>query len=154
MVLCGSFCPGALSLSAGGYLQTCTLLKFGGVYCWGNNDNGQLGTGDTNARLTPTAVIGLAKGGLNSFQLYARGWLFDCKVNVMKSFETSLLRRLKFGLQLFSDCCVNQLHLNGLFIVSTGSSYCIGKPCPPGSYGPAGNQDGSDFVSRFIPVFV
>jgi hypothetical protein len=51
-----------LELSRGGFLQACVLLKIGGVYCWGNNDNGELGTGDKTARLIPTSVMGLGAG--------------------------------------------------------------------------------------------
>ncbi len=57
---------GVKALSAGGFLQSCALMKFGGVYCWGNNDYGQLGTGDTTERLVPTTVAGLAEGSLRS----------------------------------------------------------------------------------------
>jgi hypothetical protein len=53
---------GLLELSRGGFLQACVLLKIGGVYCWGNNDNGELGTGDKTARLIPTSVMGLGAG--------------------------------------------------------------------------------------------
>ena len=34
----------------------CALLAGGAVKCWGLNEYGQLGTGDTTNRLTPTAV--------------------------------------------------------------------------------------------------
>lgn len=53
---------GVKALSAGGFLQSCALMKFGGVYCWGNNDYGQLGTGDTVSKLVPTQVVGLSTG--------------------------------------------------------------------------------------------
>ena len=61
------FTSGAMAFSAGDYLQTCALLTFGGVYCWGNNDYGQLGTNDTTERLVPTAVMKLVKGNVNYF---------------------------------------------------------------------------------------
>lgn len=35
--------------------HTCAVLE-GAVYCWGNNDNGELGDGTTTARTSPTAV--------------------------------------------------------------------------------------------------
>jgi alpha-tubulin suppressor-like RCC1 family protein len=47
----------------------------GSVFCWGNNEFGQLGTGDTNGRLAPTLVSSLPTGAflmshLRMAQLY------------------------------------------------------------------------------------
>ena len=64
--------PPSESLSAGvvalaaGYVHTCSLLTGGGAYCWGYNGIGQLGTGDTTDRHSPTAVTGLGAGGQSS----------------------------------------------------------------------------------------
>jgi alpha-tubulin suppressor-like RCC1 family protein len=52
---------GAVATAAGDK-HTCALLNDSKVYCWGNNENGQLGTGDLNQRLSPTAVVGLEIG--------------------------------------------------------------------------------------------
>jgi hypothetical protein len=48
----------ALALGAG---HTCVLADSGRVYCWGANEKGQLGTGDTLGRSEPTEVPGLTK---------------------------------------------------------------------------------------------
>jgi alpha-tubulin suppressor-like RCC1 family protein len=44
---------------AGGGLHACALLSNGTVMCWGQNDRGQLGVGNTDSNLTPTLVPGL-----------------------------------------------------------------------------------------------
>ena len=53
---------GAVTLAVGGY-HTCVVLTDRSVVCWGANGNGQLGTGDSTDRYTPTAVTGLGAGG-------------------------------------------------------------------------------------------
>jgi len=45
---------------ASGYSHTCAIAgSGGGLLCWGQNGFGQLGTGTTSNKNTPTAVIGL-----------------------------------------------------------------------------------------------
>ena len=56
-----SLSAGAVALAAGGY-HTCALLTGGDVECWGNNGDGQIGTGDNNNRFDPTLVAGLGAG--------------------------------------------------------------------------------------------
>jgi alpha-tubulin suppressor-like RCC1 family protein len=51
---------GVTDLSAGSWIysfHTCALTSAGAVRCWGEGDNGRLGTGSTSDRSTPATVI-------------------------------------------------------------------------------------------------
>ena len=48
-------------ISAGGY-HACAVNNNGGVQCWGNNQQGQLGDGTTIHRSTPVQVVRLSAG--------------------------------------------------------------------------------------------
>lgn len=52
---------GVQAITAGDW-HVCALLESGGVQCWGDNQQGQLGDGSTEARLSPVAVVGLESG--------------------------------------------------------------------------------------------
>ena len=44
---------------AAGRTWSCLALSSGGVRCWGNNEHGQLGSGDTESTAVPRDVVGL-----------------------------------------------------------------------------------------------
>jgi alpha-tubulin suppressor-like RCC1 family protein len=54
--------PSGIKAIAAGGSHTCVVTSAGGVKCWGNNANGQLGDGSGNQRRTPIDVRGLGSG--------------------------------------------------------------------------------------------
>jgi alpha-tubulin suppressor-like RCC1 family protein len=52
---------GVLAIAAGG-LHTCAVTASGGVVCWGNNTNGELGDNSYFGSNVPIAVSGLSSG--------------------------------------------------------------------------------------------
>ncbi|MEQ1741150.1 MAG: hypothetical protein ABL869_01425, partial [Candidatus Nitrotoga sp.] len=52
---------GVAAIAAGGF-HACALTTAGGVKCWGNNIEGELGDSTIINRLTPVSVTGLASG--------------------------------------------------------------------------------------------
>ena len=70
---------GVIALAGGGYF-ICAITEQGQVYCWGANDNGQLGDGTDSDRAAPVMVSGLpaavtalATGSVHTCALTASG---------------------------------------------------------------------------------
>lgn len=61
------------SISVGGFNYACGLTATGSAHCWGNNRQGQLGTGDTTSVAAPVPV----SGGL-AFQSISAGLAHTC----------------------------------------------------------------------------
>ena len=49
-------------MTSGGY-HTCGLTTNDRAYCWGSNQYGQLGLGDTEDRLAPSLIVGSRRFG-------------------------------------------------------------------------------------------
>jgi alpha-tubulin suppressor-like RCC1 family protein len=60
VALTGTLSTGVTAI-AGGEIHS-LAIQMGGVYAWGNNDDGQLGDGTTTTRLTPVALSTLTSG--------------------------------------------------------------------------------------------
>lgn len=65
----------ASGLSAG-YKHTCAILDDDSITCWGDNANGQLGTGDKTNQLTPVTTLSLGAG--RTAQAVDAGWTHTC----------------------------------------------------------------------------
>jgi alpha-tubulin suppressor-like RCC1 family protein len=65
----------AFSQVSAGISHTCGLTTVGNLYCWGDNDDGELGDGTTERRALPTLVA----GGL-LFRAVSTGYFYTCAV--------------------------------------------------------------------------
>jgi alpha-tubulin suppressor-like RCC1 family protein len=66
---------GVIALAAG-YSHTCTIASDGGLKCWGDNSNGQLGDGTTISNSMPVDVVGLA----SDMTVLAAGGYHTCAI--------------------------------------------------------------------------
>lgn len=64
---------GVTAIAAGGY-HTCARTSLGGMKCWGNNYDGQLGDDTTTDRLEPVSIF------VNGISSITAGWAHTCAV--------------------------------------------------------------------------
>lgn len=53
-----------VAMVSAGERHSCAIMTGGAVKCWGDNRDGQLGTGDRTARTIPDDVVGLGAGAI------------------------------------------------------------------------------------------
>ena len=149
-------------LSSGFAAQhTCIILPDGGLRCWGRNDVGQLGYGDTNSRTSPPATnVSLGTGVMAKKVFTALQW--TCVLTTTNQTKCWGLNNygqhgyndvtqrtspsasfVNFGTGItVQDMCIGTTH--GCAIVSTGGLRCWGG----NDYGQLGY---GDTTSRYAP---
>ena len=113
---------GVTSIAPGG-LFTCALTSSGGVKCWGNNDNGELGDGTTTSRATPVDVIGLTSG----VTAISAGYYSVCALTTaggIKCWGLNMEGLLGDGSQTDRNTPVDVIGLtSGMAAISTGENH-------------------------------
>jgi len=118
-----------------GFMHVCALTSGGAAYCWGHNNGGQLGTGDTVSSETPRPVAGgltftaVSAGGFHACGLTAAGdgycWgsNFHRQLGTGDTVPSTMPRRVAGGLT-FTALSAAASHTCALD--SNGAAYCWG----------------------------
>lgn len=117
-------------LSAQGYFHVCGVARSGAAYCWGYNNLGQLGVGDSTNRSTPVPVAGglvfktVAAGGLHTCGLTTDGAAYCWGSNgAGESAGQPIPVKVGGGLT-FVSLAVGDYH--NCAVTATGAAYCWG----------------------------
>jgi alpha-tubulin suppressor-like RCC1 family protein len=132
--------------------HTCGLTAAGRAYCWGENDNGEVGDGTRENRLAPIAVAGsltfkaLAVGGEHTCGLATNGsvycWGWDNRGAYTTGPNDRLRPTLLGGGLTFSAIAAGGSH--DCALTAAGAAYCWGA----GFFGQLGDRSGAD---RLMP---
>ena len=139
--------------------HTCALDTSRRAWCWGSNDNGQLGTGDQVARLSPTLVttaagpapefVEVRTGGLHTCAIdtQARAWCwgYNGQGQLGISSTTQQVSPTLVTVSAFSSLRPGDSHTCGLS--PSGTAYCWG-------YNVSGQLGTGDQVNRAEPTVV
>jgi alpha-tubulin suppressor-like RCC1 family protein len=124
------------SSASAGHRHTCAISQGGVTYCWGANENGQLGDGTTTTRSTPAVVTGsiqfvaVAAGGDHACALAQDGAAYCWGLNDHGQLgdgttTTRLVATAVAGPVRFVALTLGHRHTCGL--TSIGSAYCWGS---------------------------
>jgi alpha-tubulin suppressor-like RCC1 family protein len=156
-VACSANAQQLSTLAVGGF-HTCALASPGGTaWCWGWNNEGQLGVGSTTQSLSPVAVSGgrsystIAAGSSHTCALASPGGAAWCWGNGLdgqlgdNSFNSQVTPIAVRGGRNFSSIAAGGRHTCALASPG-GAAWCWGD----NSYGQLG--DGSSATNRYTPV--
>jgi alpha-tubulin suppressor-like RCC1 family protein len=134
--------PGALAGPARRYttvsvgaLHTCALNEQGQAFCWGANDQGQLGTGDLADRAVPAAVVGghrftgISSGGLHSCAVTDAGEAFCWGYNGRGQLGVGTTTQLPAPTRVQAAAAFVAIDAGGLHTCARtppGAAYCWG----------------------------
>ena len=146
------------SAIAAGETHSCGILTNGDAYCWGSNDNGELGDGTSSPRNVPTAVAGgfkftaidagldytcgLVQGGAGAVRCWGLGTDGQLGDGTVNSRNTPTLVG---GGHSFASISTGAAHTCGLEAGGTGVVFCWGT-------NPFGRLGDGTTTNRVLPT--